>query len=189
MAINLQKGQTINLDKTQFDLSQVLIGLGWDVNQTGGSSFDLDAFALLLNQSEKLANDKDLVYFGNLKHPSGNLWHTGDNTTGEGDGDDEQLIVKLDSLSSVFQKVLFAVNIYEATKRNQHFGKIQNAFIRAVDNKGKEMARFELSGSEYIGKTAMIFAEVYRKDNGWKFRAIGNPISAESIHEVKAKYK
>lgn len=189
MSINLQKGQTINLDKNQYDLSQVTIGLGWDVNDSGGDDYDLDAFIFLLNAAGKFHDEKDLISFGNLKHFSGHIWHTGDNLTGEGEGDDEQLVVKLNSLDQSYSKVIVAVNIYKGSERNQHFGKIKNSFVRAVDKNGKEIAKYNLQGSEYSGKTAMVFAEIYRKDGGWKFRALGNGLMADYVNDVISTYR
>ncbi len=191
MAINLQKGQTINLEKSQYDLSSVTIGLGWDIKKSGGlfggllgggKDYDLDAMAFLLDANDKvisLGNEKlmggDVIFFNNKMHPSGQIWSTGDNRTGAGDGDDEQIIVKLNTLDQRYQKIVFIVAIYEGQKNKQHFGMVQNAYIRAVDAKGIEMTRFSLSGdATYNGMCSMVFAEVYRKDGGWKFRALGN---------------
>jgi tellurium resistance protein TerD len=205
MAINLQKGQTINLEKSQYDLSSVTIGLGWDVRKQGGflsnvfgggnSDYDLDAIAFLLNEQGKVVNlgDKlvgsDVIFFNNLVHYSRNIWLTGDNRTGAGDGDDEQIIVKLDSLSPQFDKILFVVAIYQGQQKNQHFGMIENAFIRAVDARGREMARFSLSGdANFNQKRSLEFAEVYRKDGGWKFRALGIPHDSDSFAEILRSY-
>ncbi|NLR77423.1 TerD family protein [Chitinophaga eiseniae] len=222
MAINLVKGQTIDLRKNdsgeEFDLSTVTIGLGWDVRQKkkddgffgklfGGAQkeeeYDLDAVALLLDNNGKVANlgrtvqtrdgrsmglfEGDVVFFNSMKHPSGHIWLTGDNRTGAGDGDDEQIIIKLNELDNRYQKILFMVTIYQGRQNNQHFGMIENAFIRAVDKKGKEIAKFSLSGdSTYNGMCSMTFAEIYRKDGAWKFRAIGTPHQSDSfIDELK----
>jgi stress response protein SCP2 len=190
MAINLQKGQTINLEKDSFDLSSITIGLGWDVSETSGDNFDLDAFALLCDNNGKIKDFKeDIVYYGHLKHSSDTVTHTGDNLTGEGEGDDEQIIVKLGKIPSTFDKIIFGANIYSAKSRNQHFGKVSNSFIRAVDNNGKEIARFTLNGKEYSGKIGMIFGEVYRKDSGWKFRALGSPTEENGISEIAGLYR
>ncbi len=221
MAINLQKGQTIDLRKSDkgdsYDLSQVTVGLGWDVRKKSNSflgsifgnkkeeDYDLDAVAFLLDENDKVAdlgrqvettNGKkiplykgDVIYFNSMKHPSGNIWLTGDNRTGDGDGDDEQIIVKLDDLDSKYKKILFLVAIYKGKENNQHFGMIENAFIRAVDNKGKEIAKFSLSGdSTYNNMCSMLFAEVYRKDNSWKFKAIGDPYHTDSFVDILKKY-
>jgi stress response protein SCP2 len=222
MAINLVKGQTIDLRKNDkgetFDLSSVTIGLGWDMKQNGGGGFlgklfgggqeaeyDLDAIAFLLNGDGKVANmgraftnngrtinmyEGDVVYFNSQKHPSGHIWLTGDNRTGAGDGDDEQIIVKLDSLSSNYQRIVFLVTIYQGKKNNQHFGMVQNAFIRAVDRAGKEITRYSLSGeAAFNGMCAMTFAELYRKDDSWKFRALGEPHPTDNFVEILNKYR
>lgn len=220
MAINLVKGQTIDLRKSDkgesYDLSQVTIGLGWDVRQKesgflgklfgGGKEeeYDLDAIAFLLDSNGKVADlgrtvqqggrsvslfGGDVIFFNSLKHPSGHIWLTGDNRTGAGDGDDEQIIVKLDSLSEQYQKILFVVSIYQGRQNNQHFGMVENDFIRAVDARGKEITKFSLSGdSTYNGMCSMVFSEVYRKDGSWKFRAIGDPHQTDSFVEILKKY-
>lgn len=221
MAINLVKGQTIDLRKNDkgdsYDLSTVTIGLGWDVRKKSSGLFggllgggkqeeyDLDAIAFLLDSNDKVTNlgrtvqnnngqniglyQGDIVFFNSMKHPSGHIWLTGDNRTGAGDGDDEQIIVKLDSLESKYQKILFVVAIYQGKQNNQHFGMVENAFIRAVDNKGKEIVKFSLSGdSTYNGMCSMVFAEVYRKDGTWKFRAIGDPYHYDNFVEILKKY-
>ncbi len=212
MAINIIKGQTIDLRKNDkgdsYDLSTVTMGLGWDVRQKqssllggifGGSKeedYDLDAIAFLLDSNGKVAdrgNEKliggDVVFFNALKHNSGHIWLTGDNRTGAGDGDDEQIIVKLDSLDGRYQKIVFVVAIYQGKQKKQHFGMVENAFIRAVDKNGKEIVRFSLSGdATYNNMCSMIFAEVYRKDGTWKFRAIGDPYPYDNFIELLKKY-
>lgn len=221
MAINLQKGQTIDLRKNDkgetFDLSTVTIGLGWDVKQknSGGifgklfggkeEEYDLDAIAFLLDSNSKVVNlgrtvqnnnggqvglfEGDIIFFNSMKHPSGKIWLTGDNRTGAGDGDDEQIIVKLDSLDQQYQKIIFLVTIYQGRQNNQHFGLIENAFIRAVDTKGKEIAKFNLSGDSSLnGMCSMVFAEAYRKDNEWKFRAIGEPKHTDNFVDILKSY-
>lgn len=212
MAINLVKGQTIDLRKNDkgesYDLSTVTIGLGWDVRQKktsflggllgGGKEdeYDLDAIAFLLDGNDKVVNKGneklaggDVIFFNSLKHSSGHIWLTGDNRTGAGDGDDEQIIVKLDSLDSKYQKILFVVAIYQGKQKNQHFGMVENAFIRAVDKSGKEIVKFSLSGdATYNSMYSMVFAEVYRKEGTWKFRAIGDPYQYDSFIEILKKY-
>lgn len=219
MAINLVKGQTIDLRKNDkgesFDLSKVTMGLGWDVRQknTGflgklfgpkEEEFDLDAIAFLLDGNDKIMNlgrtvnqngrqvglfEGDVIFFNSMRHPSGNIWLTGDNRTGAGDGDDEQIIVKLDALDPIYQKIVFVVSIYQGRQNNQHFSMVENAFIRAVDAKGKEITRYSLSGDASLnGMCTMVFAEAYRKDDGWKFRAIGEPHPTDSFLEVLKKY-
>lgn len=204
MSINLQKGQTINLDKNQYDLSMVTIGLGWDVKEPEPSGllgkifrpkeedYDLDAIAFLLDRDEEIANlgdsnfrESDIIFFNNQKHPDGTIYSTGDNRTGAGEGDDEQIIVKLNSMNARYHKILFIVSIYNGIEKGQHFGKINNAFIRAVDAKGKEIAKYNLSSdSAYNNMCSMIFAEVYRKGEEWKFRAIGEPKSTDSFIQI-----
>jgi stress response protein SCP2 len=209
MAINLTKGQTINLEKSQYDLSSVTIGLGWDVRKSGGGGFlsglfggknddeyDLDAIAFLLDQNDKVMNfggdrlvGSDIIFFNNLVHPSRNIWLTGDNRTGAGDGDDEQIIVKLDALSPQYHKIVFVVSIYQGLQKNQHFGMLDNAFIRAVDARGREMLRYSLSGEAALNqKRSVVFAELYRRDGNWKFRAIGNPYDTDSFVEILRQY-
>ena len=222
MAINLQKGQTIDLRKNDrgesvYDLSQVTIGLGWDVRQKesgflgklfgGGKEeeYDLDAIAFLLDSNGKVADlgrtvqtqngrqmglyGGDVIFFNSLQHPSGHIWLTGDNRTGAGDGDDEQIIVKLDSLDQKYQKILFVVSIYHGRQNNQHFGMVENAFIRAVDAGGKEITKFSLSGdSSTNGMCSMVFSELYRHNGDWKFRAIGEPYQTDNFVDILKKY-
>ncbi|RFM32129.1 TerD family protein [Chitinophaga silvisoli] len=222
MAINLQKGQTIDLRKNDHgdaihDLSTVTIGLGWDVRkQEGGffsklfgnsqdAEYDLDAIAFLLDANGKVANlgktmrtsdgrnvglhEGDVIFFNSMRHPSGHIWLTGDNRTGAGDGDDEQIIVKLNSLDQRYQRIIFVVSIYQGQRNNQHFGLIENAFIRAIDTNGKEITRYSLSGDATLnGMCSMVFAEVYRKDDSWKFRALGEPYQTDSFVEILKKY-
>lgn len=206
MAINLQKGQTINLEKSQYDLSMVTIGLGWDVRKRSTGllasllgaeepDYDLDAVAFLLNGDGKVPVlgerliGGDVVFYNNPRHRSGNIWLTGDNRDGSGDGDDEQIIVHLNALPQTYQKILFVVQIYEGLKKNQHFGMIENAFIRAVDARGREMARFNISGdAAYRNKRSVVFAEVYRHGAEWKFGAIGTPHDTDSFVEVLRAY-
>lgn len=212
MAINLQKGQTIDLRKNDkgetFDLTRVTIGLGWDIRQKSSNSsdseYDLDAIAFVLDSNKKIANlgrevefngnkynfiGSDIIFYNNQKHPSGHIKSTGDNRTGDGDGDDEQIIVLLDSLSSQYQSIVFLVTIYQGILNNQHFGMVSNAFIRAVDARGKEIARYNLSNdATYRGMCSMTFAEIYRKDGTWKFRAIGDPSPNDNFNGLLPKY-
>ncbi len=250
MAINLQKGQTIDLRKNDkgesFDLSQVTIGLGWDVKQKesgffgklfGGAKeeeFDLDVIAFLLDTNGKVANlgrdlnfsngnkvglhGGDIVFFNSMTYPSGTgtssmlfpegtpkytmqqkinqlldkgelIVHTGDNLTGEGDGDDEQIIIKLDALPTKIEKIIFLVCIYQGISKNQQFGKVENAFIRACDKNNKEIAKYTLSNSsELENKHSLIFGETYRHNGGWKFRAIGEPLYTDNFVDILKKY-
>jgi stress response protein SCP2 len=189
MSVNLQKGQRINLEKDGGgDLKQVVVGLGWDAAR-GGLNIDCDASAFLCKVDGKLAGLNDVVYFGNTSHSSKAVQHTGDNLTGAGEGDDEQIIVKLADIPAQFDKIVFVVNIYKANERKQHFGMIKNAFIRIVDSDTrKELMKYNLSES-YDSMTAMIFGEMYRKDGKWKFNAVGQPTQDNSISELAKRYQ
>jgi tellurium resistance protein TerD len=193
MGINLVKGQTIDLRKnesgTENDISSLTIGLGWDINDNG-ADYDLDACALLLNKEGKLERDSDIVSYQNKIHSSGHIYSTGDNLTGAGDGDDEQLICKLNSLDEKYDKVVFYATIYQGKSRGQDFSKVSNAFIRAVDNNGKEITKYNISGdSSMKGKRSFIFAEAYRKDGSWKFRALGESFDTDSLNQIAESYK
>ena len=180
MGVSLQKGQKVSLTKDNAGLSRVVIGLGWDeVQQKRGffapkqQEIDCDASAFLLADG-KLRGVDDIVYFGNLRHKSGTVQHMGDNLTGAGDGDDEQIVVELDRVPAEYDRIVLVVNIYQADKRKQHFVMIQNAFIRIVDSRNnQELCKYNLSDN-YDGMTAMIFGEVYRHNGEWKFNAIGS---------------
>lgn len=195
MSISLQKGQKVSLSKDNAGLSNVLIGLGWDeVKRSKGGFFapkpqdiDCDASAILLKNG-KFAGKKDLVYFGNLRHSSGTVQHMGDNLTGAGAGDDEQILVDLSKVPAEYDKIVIVVNIYQAVRRKQHFGMIQNAFIRLVDGRNNnEMCRYNLT-EDYSGMTAMIFGEVYRHNGEWKFNAIGQGTTDPGIGELVNRY-
>lgn len=174
MAVSLKKGQKVDLTKGNAGLTKVLIGLGWDTNKyDGGSDFDLDAAAFLLKGDGKARDDKDFVFYGNLKHTSGALEHLSDNLTGEGDGDDEQIRVDLAAVPADIEKIDFTVTIYEAEERKQNFGQVSNAYIRIVDaSNDKELIRFDL-GEDFSVETAVVVAELYRHGGEWKFNAIG----------------
>ena len=174
MPVNLQKGQKVSLTKGNPGLSKVVVGLGWDVNQfdTGGA-FDLDAAAFLLGENGKTAASSDFVFYGNLNHPSGSVQHMGDNLTGAGDGDDEQIKVDLSKVPASISKIAFTVTIYEAEQRRQNFGQVNNAFIRVYNEEtGEEMVRYDL-GEDFSIETAAVFGELYRNNGEWKFNAIG----------------
>ncbi len=210
MSINLQKGQRIDLTKGRAGLSSVLIGLGWDAAGSpapggdgggllgrlmggggGGASADIDcdASVLMLNNSGKMTKKEDLIYFGNLKSVCGGVLHTGDNLTGEGEGDDEQVIVDLNTLASEIHRLVFVVNIYDCQRRKQDFGLIQNAFIRVVDQgSNQELLKFNLS-ENYAGKTSLIVGDLYRHNNEWKFQAVGEATTDISLSEVAQKYR
>lgn len=175
MPINLQKGQKVNLTKDNPGLKNVVVGLGWDVNayDTGGD-FDLDAAAFLITDSGKVSRPEDFVFYGNLSHPSGSVQHMGDNLTGAGDGDDEQIKVDLSKVPADITKIAFTVTIYEAESRRQNFGQVSNAFIRIYNEvNGEEMLRYDL-GEDFSIETAAVFGELYKNGNEWKFNAIGN---------------
>ena len=165
----------MDLTKSNPNLSKLLVGLGWDTNKyDGGEQFDLDAAAFLLDKSGKVTNDKDFIYFNNLNHSSGGVIHTGDNRTGEGEGDDEQLKVDLAKIPANIEKVAFTVTIYEAEKRKQNFGQVSNAFIRIVDEaNNQELVRYDL-GEDFSVETAVVVGEIYRHNGEWKFNAIGS---------------
>ena len=196
MSVNLQKGQKVDLTKGNSGLKTLIVGLGWDEAPKKFSLFakqediDCDASALMINaNTKKLMGAVDVVYFGNLTHRSGAVRHCGDNLTGAGDGDDEQVIIELNKVPQDYDKIVFVVNIYQANQRKQHFGMIRNAFIRVVDaDTGKELCKYNLS-ENYEGKTAMIFGEVYRYNSEWKFGAIGEPTNDNSISEMAARYQ
>ena len=196
MSVNLQKGQKVDLTKGNSGLKTLVVGLGWDEAPKKFSLFsrqqdiDCDASALLINaQSGKLAGPVDVVYYGQLMHRSGAVRHCGDNLTGAGEGDDEQIIIELNKVPADYSKIVFVVTIYQARERNQQFGMIRNAFIRVVDaDTGKELCKYNLS-ENYDGKTAMIFGEVYRYNNEWKFGAIGEPTTDNGIAEIAARFQ
>ena len=178
MPINLSKGQKVNLTKGNPGLKNVVVGLGWDVNafDTGGS-FDLDAAAFLLGANGKVTKTEDFVFYGNLTHPSGSVQHVGDNLTGDGDGDDEQIKINLANVPAEIEKIAFTVTIYDAEQRHQNFGQVNNAFIRIYnEDNGEELLRYDL-GEDYSIETAVVFAELYRNNGEWKFNAIGSGYS------------
>ena len=173
--VNLLKGQKVDLTKGNPGLSKILVGLGWDVNKyDGGSAFDLDASVFLLGADGKVTADNDFVYYGNLKHKSGAVIHMGDNLTGEGEGDDEQIRIDLSKIPGNIDKAVFTVTIYQAEERRQNFGQVSNAFIRiADDSNGKELIRYDL-GEDFSVETAVVVGELYRHSGEWKFNAIGS---------------
>ncbi len=175
MPVSLKKGQKVSLTKDNPGLTKVVVGLGWDVNafDTGGD-FDLDAAAFLLGDSGKVADSDDFVFYRNLTHSSGSVVHQGDNLTGIGDGDDEQIKVDLSKVPDSVTKIAFTVTIYEAEQRRQNFGQVNNAFIRIYNEEtGEEMIRYDL-GEDFSIETAAVFGELYKNGGEWKFNAIGN---------------
>ena len=184
MSVNLQKGQKVDLTKGNSSLKRVMVGLGWDeVAQKRGlfapkpQDIDCDASALLLSAGGKLASKEDYVFYNNLKHKSGSVQHMGDNLTGAGDGDDEQIKIDLAAVPANISKIDFTVTIYDAETRRQNFGQVSNAFIRIVNEAtGEELLRFDL-GEDFSIETAVVVAELYRNNGEWKFNAIGSGFS------------
>jgi tellurium resistance protein TerD len=173
VGVSLSKGGNVSLTKEAPNLTAVIVGLGWDVRTTTGSDFDLDASALLANAEGKVTNDQNFIFFNNLKSPDGSVEHTGDNLTGEGEGDDEVIKVNLAGVPADVDKIVFPVSIYEAESRQQSFGQVRNAFIRIVNQAdNNELARYDLS-EDASTETAMVFGELYRHGAEWKFRAVG----------------
>ncbi len=194
MSISLQKGQKVSLSKDNAGLSKIVVGLGWDeIQQPRGffslkpAAIDCDASAILLKNG-RFVDRQDLVYFGNLNHKSRTVQHMGDNLTGEGAGDDEQIVIDLARIPQEYDRIVIVVNIYQAVQRKQHFGMIQNAFIRLVDARNnREMCRYNLT-ENYSGMTAMIFGEVYRHNGEWKFNAIGQGTNDPGLGELAKRY-
>ncbi len=173
MAISLAKGGNLSLSKSDPNLVRILIGLGWDERATDGQDFDLDASAFLLNSSGKVRGDHDFIFYNQLKSADGAVEHTGDNRSGQGDGDDESILVDLSKVASDVDKIAITVTIHDGGSRNQNFGQVANAFIRVVNqDTGLEIVRFDLA-EDYSTETAMVFGEVYRHNGEWKFRAVG----------------
>jgi tellurium resistance protein TerD len=178
MSVSLSKGGNVSLSKEAPGLRAVLVGLGWDVRTTTGADFDLDASALVLGSSGKILSDQHFVFFNNLKSPDGSVEHTGDNLTGEGEGDDEAIKVNLATVPAEVDKIAVAVSIYDAEPRGQSFGQVRNAFIRVVNQEdNREITRYDLS-EDASTETAMIFGELYRSGSEWKFRAVGQGYSS-----------
>lgn len=173
MSVSLGKGANISLDKEAPGLTKILIGLGWDTRSTDGEDFDLDASVFLLGESGKVRGDHDFIFYNQLKSSDGSVEHTGDNRTGEGEGDDEAIKVNLSQVPAEVTKLSVVATIHDATARKQNFGMVQNAFIRIVDDSnGREISRYDLAEDCSV-ETAMIFGEVYRHGGEWKFRAVG----------------
>lgn len=206
MSISLSKGQKVDLTKGNPTFSNIMVALGWDPVQQnssggkglfggifgGGSSnapqIDCDSSIIMIGQSGKFENQKDLIYYGNLKSEDGSVIHAGDNLTGSGQGDDEQIMIDLKKIPARITKLIFVVNIYKCVDRKQHFGMIKNAFIRIVDqSNNKEFLRYNLT-DDYSGKTALITGEIYRYGNEWKFSAIGEGTNDPSLSELVKRY-
>jgi len=177
MAISLGKGGNLSLTKTDPSLSKILVGLGWDERSTDGNAFDLDASAFLLNSNGKVRSDADFIFYNQLRSAEGSVEHTGDNRSGQGDGDDESVKVDLSRVPMDVDKIVITVTIHDADARRQNFGQVANAFIRVVnDVTGQEVVRFDLA-EDYSTETAMVFGELYRHNGEWKFRAVGQGYS------------
>jgi len=202
MSVNLQKGQKVSLVKSNgAKLTKLMVGLGWDAieeEEKGGflsrifgggkKDFDCDA-SVFVCKNGKITSVDDIVYFGNLEHDSGAIKHMGDNLTGEGEGEDEQIFVDLNKIPADYDKLVFVVNIYKAVDRKQDFGIIKNAYIRIIDNdNGEELCRYNLSGGDYNGMLAMIVGEVYRYKGEWKFNAVGNGTTDPGLQELSRRY-
>lgn len=208
MSISLQKGQKVSLSKDNAGLGKVIVGLGWDeaprAATGGGGGFfsslfgggggnnsqaiDCDASAIML-QDGKLRSKDDVVYYGNLRHLSGTVQHMGDNLTGAGDGDDEQIVIDLAAIPPQYDRIVIVVNIYQAIERKQHFGMIQNAFARIVDQRtNQELCKYNLTDN-YSGQLALIFGEVYRHNGEWKFNAIGQGTQDPGIGELAGRFR
>ena len=178
MGVSLSKGGNVSLTKQAPGLSAVVVGLGWDARTTSGQDFDLDASALMLSAAGRILSDAHFVFFNNLTSADGSVEHTGDNLTGEGEGDDEQIKVDLTRVPVEVDRIVFPVSIYEADNRRQNFGQVRNAFIRVVNQAdNSELARYDLS-EDASSETAMIFGELYRHAGDWKFRAVGQGYSS-----------
>lgn len=177
MAVTLSKGQNVSLSKTDPLLKHILIGLGWDARSSDGQDFDLDASIFMTADNGKVLSDDYFIFYNQLVSPCGSVQHTGDNLTGDGDGDDESLIVELVKVPANIKSLFITVTIHDADLRKQNFGQVSNAFVRLVNHEtGQEVLRFDLS-EDYSTETAMVFGEVYRYNNDWKFRAIGQGYS------------
>ncbi len=207
MGVNLQKGQKVDLTKGNAHLKSIMVGLGWDEAGAGEPAqkkgflssvfgkpqpkveIDCDASAILCSTGGKLTRLEDVVYFGNLEHETHCVKHMGDNLTGAGEGDDEQIFVRLSDIPGQFEKIVFVVNIYQAQERNQHFGMIRNAFIRIVDaDTNTELCKFNLT-ENYSGMTALVVGEVYRHNGEWKFNAVGQATTDNGLAGVIARYR
>jgi len=187
MSISLSKGGNISLSKESPGIKQIRIGLGWDPRITTGKDFDLDASVFLVNSEGKCRSDKDFIFYNNLKSTEGSVEHTGDNLTGEGDGDDEVIKVDLSKVPADVDKIAVAVTIHDSASRGQNFGQVDNAFARVInEDNNQEVVRYDLS-EDYSVEDAMIFCELYRNNDEWKFRAIGQGFSG-GLGDLASKY-
>jgi len=179
MGISLAKGGRVNLSKEAPSMDKMTVGLGWDANASDtGAGFDLDASVFLIGANGKTSNEKNFVFYNNLKSLDNSVEHLGDNTTGEGDGDDEKVKIELSKVGADVQEIIFVVTIHEADSRNQNFGQVNNSFIRIMDDSnGNEIAKYELD-EDYSSETAIEFGKLYRKDGSWRFQAVGTGFNA-----------
>ena len=175
MPINLTKGQKVDLTKGNPGLKKLMVGLGWDVNAfDSGADFDLDASAFMLGDNGKCPTEKEFIFYGNLAHDSESVQHMGDNLTGEGEGDDEQIFVDLTKIPDNISRIAFTVTIYESEERRQNFGQVSNSFIRIVnEDSGQELIHYDL-GEDFSIETAVVVGEIYKHNGEWKFNAIGS---------------
>lgn len=173
MGISLSKGGNLSLSKTDPTLKNIIVGLGWDARPTDGADFDLDASAFMVKEDGKVRSDSDFIFYNQTKSTCGSVEHTGDNRTGAGDGDDESVVILLDKVPADIQRIVFTVTIHDAEVRKQNFGQVSHAYVRVVNKDSNvEVARFDLSEDASI-ETAMIFGEIYKHSNEWKFKAVG----------------
>lgn len=187
MAVSLTKGGNVSLSKTAPTMTKMIVGLGWDARATDGAAFDLDAVAFVTNSTGKVRNDQDFIFFNNKSNTEGSVVHQGDNLTGAGDGDDEQVVIDLTKMPADVDKVFVCVTIYDADTRKQSFGQVTNAFIRIVNDADKaEVARYDLS-EDASTDTAMIFGEIYRNGAEWKFKAVGQGFNS-GLGQLAAQY-
>lgn len=175
MAINLSKGQKVSLTKDRASLSKISVGLGWDTKRfDGGSDFDLDSVVFLVTGNGSVQNQDDFIFYGNLTHKTGSVQHMGDNKTGIGDGDDELINITLNDIPPYVERIIIAATIYEAEQRNQNFGQVENAYIKIYDQlKNETILQYDLN-EDFSIETSMVFGEIYRNNNEWKFNAIGS---------------
>lgn len=188
MGISLAKGANINLSKESPGLNKITLGLGWNARQTAGAEFDLDASAFLLGQNDRVSSDADFIFYSQMHSKCGSVNHTGDNRTGDGEGDDESISVDLAKVPASVKRIVFTVTIHEYDKRNQNFGQVDHAYIRIVnDENGAEIMRYDLS-EDAAGITSMIFGELYRNNGDWKFKAVGQGFVNTGLAELATNY-
>lgn len=185
--VSLVKGQKVSLTKGNPNLNKIHVGLGWDVNQFEGADFDLDASVFMVGENEKVPNTSYFIFYNQLSSPEGSVQHTGDNLTGEGDGDDESVKVELSKVPASIKKLVFTCTIHEAQLRRQNFGRVKNAFIRVVDEEtGREVVRFDLS-EDFSTETSIVVGEIYRHNGEWRFNAVGAGYNT-TLADFCAKY-